>query len=82
MTKEDDGTNQLMGELCGKPREGIELLPVVGRFEAWTGASRHPHPQRIALMRCTRMARREQYVESRQGMTEVRRGERKHVSTR
>lgn len=48
MTEEDDGANQLIGELFGKLREQVELVPVLSRFEAWTGESRHRHSQTIA----------------------------------
>lgn len=47
MAEEDDGTNQLVGELFGELREQVELVPVVGRFEPWTGACRHRHPQTV-----------------------------------
>jgi hypothetical protein len=34
MTEEDDGTNQLVGELFGELGEQVQLLPVVGGIEA------------------------------------------------
>lgn len=47
MAKEDNGTNQLIGELFGELGEQVELLPIIRWFEARTGASRHGHPPTV-----------------------------------
>src|SRR5205814_9958815 len=44
MAEEDNRTNQLIGELLGELGEQLELLPVVGRFEARAQTRRHCFP--------------------------------------